>query len=129
VELVALVRGNAILLSSAKSSEVFSSDRYLIHEELEYDTTLLSDFRSSSSALNIKEYLRVLGVKFRELRDDLIATKLRSELLLVEALLESFSVSSSFTLGGHSFLFPNSIVDFTDSSVLRIYLVSLASIL
>jgi len=129
MELVTLVRRNAFFLSSAQSAEVFSSDRDLIHEELENDATLLRNLRSFSSALNVEEDLGVLCVELRELANNFIVTSLGSELLLVESLLESFSVSSSLTLGGHSLLFSNLFVNFTDGSVFGVNLIGFASIL
>jgi hypothetical protein len=129
MELVTLVRRNAFFLSSAQSAEVFSSDRDLIHEELENDATLLRNLRSFSSALNVEEDLGVLCVELRELANNFIVTSLGSELLLVESLLESFGVSSSLTLGGHSLLFSNLFVNFTDGSVFGVNLIGFASIL
>jgi len=129
MELVTLVRRNAFFLSSAQSAEVFSSDRDLIHEKLENDATLLRNLRSFSSALNVEEDLGVLCVELRELANNFIVTSLGSELLLVESLLESFSVSSSLTLGGHSLLFSNLFVNFTDGSVFGVNLIGFASIL
>jgi hypothetical protein len=89
----------------------------------------LRNLRSFSSALNVEEDLGVLCVELRELANNFIVTSLGSELLLVESLLESFSVSSSLTLGGHSLLFSNLFVNFTDGSVFGVNLIGFASIL
>lgn len=129
MELVALVRRNAFFLSSAQSAEVFSSDRDLVHEELENDATLLRNLRSFRSALNIEEDLRVLSVELRKLANNFIVTSLGCKLLLIESLLESFGISSSLTLGGHGLLFSNLFVNFTDGTVFGVDLICFASIL
>jgi len=70
VEGIALVRGDSFLFSSAQSAEVLSSDRDLVIEELENDTTLLRNSRSFGLDLNIKVDLRVALVEVRELANN-----------------------------------------------------------
>ena len=129
VELVSLVRRNISLLSSTQFTEVLSSDGSMVLEEFENNATLLLNFGSSSSNLNVKEDLRVLLVKSRQFAYDLVLVNLGSSLFLVETLSECLLVGSGFTLGGLSFLFSNNFVLFADSSVFRVNLVGLTGII
>lgn len=129
VELVSLVRRNISLLSGTQFTEVLSSDGSMVLEEFENNATLLLNFGSSSSNLNVEEDLRVLLVKSRQFAYDLVLVNLGSSLFLVETLSECLLVGSSFTLGGLSFLFSNNFVLFADSSVFRVNLVGLTGII
>ena len=129
VELVSLVRRNISLLSGTQFTEVLSSDGSMVLEEFENNATLLLNFGSSSSNLNVEEDLRVLLVKSRQFAYDLVLVNLGSSLFLVETLSECLLVGSGFTLGGLSFLFSNNFVLFADSSVFRVNLVGLTGII
>lgn len=129
VELVSLVRRNISLLSSAQFTEVIASDGSMVLEEFENNATLLLNFGSSSSNLNVEEDLRVLLVKSRQFAYDLVLVNLGSSLFLVETLSKCLLVGSSFTLGGLSFLFSNNFVLFANGSVFRVNRVGLTGII